>query len=70
MHFSGKNNFVFTVANTDKKLEELKANDAATVKTVGTSTNTLLSDTQYFRYGSLAMHVLAVLSCVYLAYTG
>lgn len=70
MSFSGKKDFLFTVVNVDTKLEKLKVTDVATVKEIGTATNTLLSDTQYYRYGSLALHVIAVLSCVYLAYSG
>lgn len=70
MSLNNKKDFVFTVLNSDTKLEKLKVNDAAAVKEVGTATNTLLSDTQYYRYGSLAMHILAVLSGVYVVYSG
>lgn len=74
VNFNGTTEFVFTAGSgataKDKKLDELKAADAVTLKVVGTTPNTLLSETQYYRYGSLVMHILAILSGVYVVYSG
>lgn len=40
------------------------------VKTVGTLPDKLVEDTQYYRYGSLVIHVLAMISGVYIVYSG
>lgn len=74
MNFNGKTDFVFTSGSgstaKDKKLHELTLSEAITLKTKGTTPDTLLSDTQYYRYGSLVMHILAILSGVYIVYSG
>lgn len=74
MNFNGKTDFVFTSGTgpgaKDKKLHELTLNEAITLKTKGTTPDKLLSDTQYYRYGSLVMHILAILSGVYIVYSG
>lgn len=39
-------------------------------KALGTSPDKLVNETQYYRYGSLLMHVLAMLSGAYVVYSG
>lgn len=54
------------VANIDK----LAVNDTVKVKTLGPSPTKLVADTQYYRYGSLLIHVLALISGAYVVYSG
>lgn len=69
LSFNSSKDYVFTIGTADKKLEELTAGQQATVKTLGMPKNKMLSDTQYYRYGSLIMHIFAILSAVYVAYS-
>lgn len=40
------------------------------IKTPGPGPDKLVSDTQYYRYGSLLIHVLAMISGAYIVYSG
>lgn len=60
--------FVFTKGANTVKVTELKPNDAVTVTTLGTTPHKISSDTAYYRYSSLALHVITMLSGMYLLY--
>lgn len=53
----------------DKKIDDMKVGDEVKVKTEGPSPTKLVADTQYYRYGSLIIHVLTIISGAYLIYT-
>lgn len=55
--------------SADKNIDDLQKDDEVKVKTVGPSPTKLVADTQYYRYGSLVIHVLVIISGAYLVYT-
>lgn len=60
-------------ANTNAKVIDTSTAAAGAVvkiKTPGTAADKLVSDTQYYRYGSLLIHVLAMISGAYIVYSG
>lgn len=74
LHFNsnaGKLTFVDSAATPkDIELDKVKVDDVIKVKTLGSSPKKLVADTQYYRYGSLIIHVLAMLSGAYIVYSG
>lgn len=52
------------------KFKDIAVNDTIKVTKLGTPPEDLVSNTQYYRYSSLILHVLAALSGVYIIYTG
>lgn len=71
LHFnSNADKLVITnVAGNVLKSKDLLAGQDAKIKTVGSLPNELTADTQYYRYGSLIIHVLTIISGAYLAYS-
>lgn len=61
-----------TAGATAKEIDTLTAAVGTTVKikTPGTTADKLVSETQYYRYGSLLIHVLAMISGAYIVYSG
>lgn len=74
LHFNsnaGKLAFTNTAATAaDVELDQVKVGDTIKLKTLGPSPTKLVADTQYYRYGSLLIHALAMLSGAYIVYSG
>lgn len=73
LHFSnnaGKLAFQENTGNADIEIDKLTATSVVKVKTLGPSPKKLVADTQYYRYGSLLIHVLALISGAYIVYSG
>lgn len=51
------------------KSKDLGAGDNVVIKTVGSLPSELAADTQYYRYGSLIIHILTIISGAYLVYS-
>lgn len=73
LHFNsnaGKLTFIDNTTSADIKIDQVAVDNVIKVKTLGPFPTKLVADTQYYRYGSLIIHVLALLSGAYIVYTG
>lgn len=67
---AGKLVFEDNANNTVVQNDKLVANAIVKVKTLGPGPKQLVAETQYYRYGSLLIHVLALVSGAYIVYSG
>lgn len=72
LYFSNRKKIevVDNATNTVVNLSKATANTVLKVKTAGDAPDKLVEDTQYYRYGSLLIHVLAMISGAYMVYSG
>lgn len=67
---AGKLLFKDNASNADVANDKLESTSNVSVKTLGPGPKQLVAETQYYRYGSLLIHVLALVSGAYIVYSG
>lgn len=72
LYFSGNTTLTFVDNGTGaaKDISAAKIDDVVKVKAAGPGPSKIVADTQYYRYGSLLIHVLALISGAYIVYSG
>lgn len=72
LYFSNRKKLevVDNTSNAAVNLSTAAAGAVVKIKTAGDSPDKLVEDTQYYRYGSLLIHVLAMISGAYMVYSG